>query len=109
MTANNTKTVTVMRRSNGANALLSPQTRFVRGAGLPPLKLMSDNNNYTICEDCHDRTGDPWNGYTGNGKCRHCRGSGETSIGPFGIGPDITCGECDGTGICQTCDGEGVV
>lgn len=50
------------------------------------------------CPDCDSGI------LTGDGRCKHCHGSGTN----LNLASDIPqCFACKGTGICQTCDGNG--
>jgi DnaJ-class molecular chaperone len=61
-----------------------------------------------VCPDC---------GILGEGKCSYCNGSGEDesiheTLSHIVEGDDAEyadCPECEGTGICSTCDGTGFV
>jgi DnaJ-class molecular chaperone len=58
-----------------------------------------------LCPECNDSN---WAGTIGNGKCKVCHGSGESSL--FGIaGTTYKCEACEGTGTCPSCNGEGRV
>ena len=57
------------------------------------------------CTDCQNTA--PISGM-GNGKCRHCNGTGKTRK----IGRPkhhAKCRKCTGTGMCQTCKGFGTI
>lgn len=60
-----------------------------------------------MSERCEDCSGQHWsvNGQ-GDGKCGDCAGTG---IDGGLLSIDSPCRECDGSGVCQTCDGEGLV
>lgn len=48
----------------------------------------------------------------GDGKCRVCHGSGKTVMDEFVegfLGGESECSNCNGSGICPTCEGTGVV
>lgn len=60
------------------------------------------------CPDCWLRdTVLPWPEPNGNGKCSVCYGEGYT--GPFGKDLDHRCVNCEGSGLCATCDGDGEI
>jgi DnaJ-class molecular chaperone len=67
------------------------------------------------CPDCDSV--DVWSPYSdkGDGKCSSCNGTGidliddiGNSLNPF-YQTDDDCDECHGTGICQTCRGDGEI
>lgn len=62
------------------------------------------------CPDC-DRPGGSF--LASNGKCSACHGTGKAPL-PLqalaaAFGEEADCDECDGTGVCQTCEGSGEV
>ncbi len=65
---------------------------------------------YEACLDCDAPS---IFGNTGNGKCSNCYGAGEKSGYMDAIIPSLKkdnpeqCPVCDGTGVCQTCQGDG--
>jgi hypothetical protein len=63
------------------------------------------------CPDCYGSS--DLIGLYGDGKCDECYGTGEdqnfiTQIGSSVLGAD-PCWKCEGTGTCQTCDGDGEI
>ena len=63
------------------------------------------------CDDCDDVTFDlPW-AQKGNGKCSRCHGTGsEPEDLPLPLPPvEPPCRRCGGSGVCPTCDGEGII
>ena len=60
----------------------------------------------THCTDCEDTA--PFG--MGNGKCRHCKGTGQArKLGRPKHRGSSKCHRCKGTKICQTCKGFGVL
>src|SRR4051812_7272633 len=57
------------------------------------------------CPDCNNIYNTLVSFESANGKCHHCHGRGRYSSVAFGI--EQECLKCHGTGICQTCHGEG--
>lgn len=61
------------------------------------------------CPDCHSIEIFEWP-RKGNGVCSHCYGDGRSTMSGLNekiAGCRLDCIYCDGTGICQTCDGTG--
>ena len=57
-----------------------------------------------LCPDC----------FLGDGKCIHCDGTGDdygllSELGSIGDGDLMDCSYCNGTGVCNTCDGSGFI
>ena len=66
------------------------------------------------CNDCDQTITNVFDPNEGNGKCSHCHGKGKVYgirdqfASDFMGGEDYhTCEVCDGSGICQTCNGSG--